>query len=59
MSSIALDNMINRAVETAMENKNKEIAINMRAEGLSLEQIAKIINCKIDIVKDWLSASTV
>ena len=59
MSSIALDNMINRAVGLAIESKNKEIAINMRAEGLSLEQIAKIINCKIDIVKDWLSASTV
>ncbi len=52
MSSIALDNMINKAIT----NERKEIAINMNKKGLSSEDIAEVINCKVDVVKSWLSS---
>ena len=45
------------ASRIAVENKNKEIAYNLKNKGISIDQIADIIGCQIDIVKGWLTPS--
>ena len=51
--SEAVENYANKLVE----REKKEIAYNLKSEGLSLEQIARAINCRIDLVKSWLTPS--
>ena len=55
--SEAVEKYGDRRAEIAVENKSKEIAYNLKSEGLSLEQIARAINCQIDLVKSWLTPS--
>ena len=51
--SEAVENYANKLVE----REKKEIAYNLKNKGITIDQIAEIINCQIDLVKSWLTPS--
>ena len=61
--SDALNTIIGRETEKAekkaREDERRTIAISLKEGGMSAEEIAKTFKCQVDVVKKWLTPSTV
>ena len=45
--------------QTARENERRTIAIRLKEGGMSVEEIAQIFKCQVDVVKRWIAPSIV
>ena len=52
--SKVIDELIDKKVTKAEEEKSKEIALRMQECGMSQDVIAKCVNEPVELVKSWL-----
>lgn len=57
--SSALDTIIKREIKKIREDERQRIAISLKEDGMSIEEIAKIFKCQVDVVEKWLTPSAV